>query len=133
MKGNKLTPKQERFCQLIVSGKNLTEAYLGSYSPKTKNKNSINREAKEVYDNLKISSRINELREKQIEKLNYSVKQSFDNLVFAQQKAIEEENINAYIKAEELKGKLAGLYNITEKANIVAPIQIVINNEDKNC
>ena len=43
-------------------------------------------------------------------KLGYTGIESFDNLSEIQQRAKEAGNFNAELKAEELKGKLAGLY-----------------------
>lgn len=50
-------------------------------------------------------------REKaQLRKLGYTGVESFDKLNELQQQAISNGNITAALKAEELKGKLAGLY-----------------------
>lgn len=53
-----------------------------------------------------------EIRRKRAElkKLGYTDIESFDKLDELQQEAMAKGNINAAIKAEELKGKLAGLY-----------------------
>ena len=45
-----------------------------------------------------------------LKKLGYTNVESFDTLTQLQQAAINSGNVNAAIKAEELKGKLAGLY-----------------------
>ena len=62
-----LTPKQEKFAQLYVELGNASEAYRVAYNSKAKAE-SVNRMAKEQLDNLKISSRVQELREKIEEK-----------------------------------------------------------------
>ena len=64
---NNLTPKQERFCSLYVELGNASEAYRNSYDTKG-TANSINRMAKEMLDNPKISSRVQQIRES-IEKM----------------------------------------------------------------
>lgn len=46
----------------------------------------------------------------ELRKLGYTGIESFDKLNELQSKAIAKGNINAALKAEELKGKLAGLY-----------------------
>lgn len=112
----KLTPKQEKFCQNIVSGTNPAQAYREAYKPPTANNNTIRVEAHDTLKNPNVSLRIEELRKKQEEELIYTAKDSFLNLEKAQEKAIEQGNIQAYLKAEELKGKLLGLY--TEKRDI---------------
>ncbi len=45
-----------------------------------------------------------------LKKLGYTGVESFDKLTQLQNEALASGNINAAIKAEELKGKLAGLY-----------------------
>lgn len=62
-----LTVKQEAFCQEYVSSGNASEAYRIAYSSKAKPE-SVNRMAKEQLDNLKISSRIKEIRQELEEK-----------------------------------------------------------------
>lgn len=57
-----LTSKQEMFCQLYVSGLNASESYREAYGSKAKPE-SVHRMAKEVLDNVKVSSRIQELRD----------------------------------------------------------------------
>lgn len=46
----------------------------------------------------------------ELRKLGYTGIESFDKLNELQREAIAKGNINAALKAEELKGKLAGLY-----------------------
>lgn len=112
----KLTPKQEKFVEGIVSGKNPSEAYRQAYDTETTNPITIKTSAQKVLRKPYISTAIKEKKAKIEEELIYTAKDSFLNLNFAQEKAIEQGNIQAYLKAEELKGKLLGLY--TEKRDI---------------
>ena len=111
----KLTPKQEKFVEGIVSGKNPSEAYRQAYNTSANN-NTIAKEAQNILKNPNISPIIEQKKAKIEQELIYTAKDSFLNLNFAQDKAIEQGNIQAYLKAEELKGKLLGLY--TEKRDI---------------
>lgn len=111
----KLTPKQEKFVEGIVSGKNPSEAYRQAYNTSANN-NTIAKEAQNILKNPNIAPIIEQKKAKIEEELIYTAKDSFLNLNFAQDKAIEQGNIQAYLKAEELKGKLLGLY--TEKRDI---------------
>lgn len=111
----KLTPKQEKFVEGIVSGKNPSEAYRQAYNTSANN-NTIAKEAQNILKNPNIAPIIEQKKAKIEEELIYTAKDSFLNLNFAQEKAIEQGNIQAYLKAEELKGKLLGLY--TEKRDI---------------
>lgn len=112
----KLTPKQEKFVEGIVSGKNPSEAYREAYDTETTNPVTIKTSAQKILRKPYIATTIQEKKAKIEEELIYTAKDSFLNLNFAQEKAIESGNIQAYLKAEELKGKLLGLY--TEKRDI---------------
>ena len=115
-KKNRLTPKQEKFCQNIAKGMKYSEAYKKAYNPPTMSQDSIYVEANKTMRLPKISQRTQELKQKQEQELVYTAKDSFFNLELAQSEALAQGNMNAYLKAEELKGKLLGLY--TEKKDI---------------
>lgn len=77
---------------------------------------SIYVEANKTMKNPKIAQRIQELKQQAEEEIKYTARDSFLNLELAQSEALNQGNIQAYLKAEELKGKLLGLY--TEKRDI---------------
>lgn len=58
-----LTPKQERFCQVYLDTGNASEAYRQAYNTSKMKSESINRKAKELTDHVKVSARIQNLRE----------------------------------------------------------------------
>lgn len=58
----KLTPKQEKFCQKYIETGNASEAYRQSYDCENMKPESVNRLAKDLLDNIKITSRLNELK-----------------------------------------------------------------------
>lgn len=142
LKGNKLTPKQEKFCQAIRNGNNYSDAIRESYDVKNMKPETINRMAFELMQNPKIIARIAELQRLVEEKICYTAKQSFDKLNEIQKKALEmkkkvfikdmdfpleEEtpDLKSAIRAEELKGKLNGLYvDKVESTNIIAEVDI---------
>lgn len=128
----KLTPKQQKFVDNIISGKNPSEAYRKAYNTSANN-NTIAKEAQNILNNPKISPIIEQKKAEIEEELKYTAKDSFLNLSFAQEKAIESGNIQAYLKAEELKGRLLGLY--TEKKDVEvksAGIVLHFDAEDEN-
>ena len=110
-----LTAKQEKFCQGVAKGLSYSDAYREAYDTDNMKDETINRKAKELIDNGKIAARLKELRGKIEEELRYSARESFEKLKDLQRKAELNENINAAIKAEELKGKLANLYKEKEQ------------------
>ena len=56
-----MTPKQERFCQCIVSGMSGKDAYITAYNNNSNN-NTAYREAMKLLDRDDVQSRIKELR-----------------------------------------------------------------------
>ena len=66
---SKLTPKQEKFCNLYIETGNASEAYRGSYNvlETTKDK-SVWEEASRLLADVKVSSRVAELKEEVQEK-----------------------------------------------------------------
>lgn len=145
-KEKKLTPKQEKFCQAIRDGKNYSDALREAYDTSNMKPETINRAAFDLMQNSKIIARIAELQRLVEEKICYTAKQSFDKLNEIQQKALEmkrkiyikdmtipleEENpdLKSAIRAEELKGKLNGLYVEEVKHTGLLP---VINIDSKD-
>ena len=124
-----LTAKQEKFCQGVAKGLNYSDAYREAYNADKMKPETINRKAKELIDNGNITARLKELRGKIEEELKYSARESFNKLKELQDKAEFNGNINAAIKAEELKGKLANLYkekeqNVNVSVNVMPDVKI---------
>lgn len=57
-----LTSKQEAFCQSVVSGNSLSDAYRIAYDVATMKDATVNREATKLQDNHKITTRLLTLR-----------------------------------------------------------------------
>lgn len=125
-KKNKLTPKQKKFCKEYVISLNGTQAAIkAGYSKDTAY--SI------ACENLKkpeIKARIAELRKAEEEQFYYSRSMSFKKLEEAQKLALakvaytkegdayDNPDISGFLKAEELKGKMSGLYEPETKQEI---------------
>lgn len=58
----KLTARQEKFCQSIADGLNQTDAFKSAYSCKNKSEKSVWELAARVGNNVKVMSRISELK-----------------------------------------------------------------------
>lgn len=124
-----LTAKQEKFCQGVAKGLSYSDAYREAYNANNMKPETVNRKAKELIDNGNITARLKELRGKIEEELKYSARESFNKLKELQDKAEFNGNINAAIKAEELKGKLANLYkekeqNVNVSVNVMPDVKI---------
>ena len=77
----RLTPKQEKFCQEIAKGKSQYQAYITAY-PKAKawNRNSIDVAASQLMENNKIVIRLQELGHKDIKKVEWTRKRALEEI-----------------------------------------------------
>lgn len=105
-----LTAKQEKFCQGVAKGLNYSDAYREAYNAGKMKPESVNRLATELMKDIKIKSRVDELKQKATEEIKYTVEDSFLKLSEIQALAMKNKKLSDAIKAEELKGKLKGLY-----------------------
>lgn len=109
-----LTPKQERFCQLYIELGNASEAYRQSYDADSMNENTVNRKAKELLDNGKITARLELIREEHSKRHNISVDSLLIELEEARKMALdlniqEKPQVSAAVTATMGKAKLLGL------------------------
>ena len=70
---SKLTPKQEKFCQLYIELGNASEAYRQAYSCDKMKPESIHVNAAKLLENTKITLRISELQAEHREEFRKSV------------------------------------------------------------
>lgn len=106
----KLTPKQERFAQVYVETGNASEAYRQAYNVREGTKEStINRKAKECYDNGKISARIEQLQSKHAKRHNITLDSLLADLEEDRQLARSLSQTSAAVTATMGKAKLLGL------------------------
>ncbi len=68
------------------------------------------------------------MKKKQAGKISYQPSDSFEQLTKLQEMAISQENVSLALKAEELKGKLAGLYSDKKETEDIdtSPLEIKI-------
>jgi hypothetical protein len=117
---NDLTPKQQHFCQAVVSGCTMSDAYREAYNTANMKPATVNREAHALMTDPKITTRVQRLqgqkdravvasslsdREKVLNKLRYFMDHALPS-------------DSAKIRAAELLGKSIGLFKdvtVTEK------------------
>lgn len=106
-----LTIKQEAFCQAYIETGNASEAYRKAYATDKMKTESINRKAKELYDNGKIAARVTELRGEIKERHNVTADSLISELEEARQAALTAETpqSSAAVAATMGKAKLTGL------------------------
>lgn len=113
MAGSVLTQKQEGFCLDYVATGNATEAYRRNYATEAQKESTVNRNAKALIDDSKISARIEDLRKPIREKACLTLEEHLNTLQRLRDKAEEAAQFTAAITAETNRGKASGLY--TEK------------------
>lgn len=107
-----LTPKQEKFCQGIVSGLNQSDAYRAAYSCEGMLDATINNEAYKMIQSPDISTRIEQLRLPIAERIGMGLETYLTQLMEMRDRAKDD---TPAIKAHELIGKCLGYYvNKTE-------------------
>ena len=126
----KLTPKQENFCLAYLETGNASEAYRRAYDVSNMKPESVNRLAKAQLENVKIASRIEELRAPIREKAMLTLESHLARLEELSRRAEEAEQFGPAITAETNRGKAAGLYtdkvDVTSNGGSIAPTRIVI-------
>lgn len=124
-----LTPKQEGFCQKYLETGNASEAYRLNYSTENMKPESVNRLAKALLDNIKISSRIEELKERHAKRHDLTVDDLIAELEEARALARDIEQPAAMVSATTGKGKLLGFDKMVVSGDPNKPIlgQIDIN------
>ena len=127
-----LTQKQEAFCQAYIEFGNASKAYRQVYSVSKMRPETVNRKAKALMDNGKITARLAELRAPVVEAVQLTLENHLKTLAELRDEAREAGQMSAAISAEGLRGKAAGFYiqkqEITGKdGNPLTIPEIVVN------
>lgn len=106
-----LTIKQEAFCQAYIETGNASEAYRKAYATDEMKPETVNRKAKELYDNGKIAARVAELRGDIKQRHDVTVDSLIAELEEARKAALTAETpqSSAAVAATMGKAKLTGL------------------------
>lgn len=92
----KLTPKREKFAQLVANGNNYTDAYRQVYSYKNMKPSTVNRNAFELAKNSNVSARIEELRSKASALVVWDLERAANELI---------ENLNRLVASEKKRSE----------------------------
>lgn len=111
-----MTPRQEKFCLAYLETSNASEAYRRSYSWENMSAATVNRSAKDVFDNPKVRARIKELHESAATAAQMTLEGHLNDLQRLRDKAEGKEKYSAAVAAEISRGKAAGFY--VEKLDI---------------
>jgi Terminase small subunit len=105
-----LTHKQEMFCQAIVQGKNMSEAYRIAYDAKNMSGPTVNSRAHDLIGHSQIEARIAEIRRPALIAAGVTQEGHLAELMRLRDLAVEQDKISEAIRAEELRGKVGGFY-----------------------
>lgn len=105
-----ITSKQVTFAEGIVSGLKMADAYKIAYDCKNMSAASVNRSAVGLMKNRKVVSRIEELRKPAVTAAALTAESHLAELRRLRDLALDAGKHEAAIRAEELRGKVAGLY-----------------------
>ena len=113
-----LTIKQEKFCMVYIETGNASEAYRQAYNCENMKEATINRNAKMMIDDNKISTRIKELKSGHVKRHELTIDDLVKQLEEARQVALALENpqCSAAISATMGTAKLLGL--VVDKTDI---------------
>lgn len=122
----KLTAKQEAFAQAIASGVSQADAYRMAYNHEGMQANTVHSRACELAKDSKVAARIAELRAPVIEAAQLTLKSHLEELERLSQLAEKDGKWQAAIKAQELRGKVSGLYVEKIDANVNGNLTVEI-------
>ena len=122
-----LTIKQENFCLVYIETGNASEAYRKSYDASKMNESTINRAAKELMDNPKIATRIQELRKPIIDKYQITVDDLVKELEEARIAALTAETVQASAATAATMGKAKLLGLVTDKQQHEGSFSLTVN------
>jgi len=105
-----LTAKQEKFSLAYIETGNASAAYRKSYNADKMRPETINRNAKALLDNNKITTRLEELRAPVVEAAQITLEGHLRTLAELRDEAKKLGQMAAATTAEVARGKAAGLY-----------------------
>jgi len=120
---SRLTPKQEKFCLAYIETGNASESYRIAYDASNMKPETINRNAKQLLDNNKIATRLNEIQESARKAAQVTLQSHLEDLKRLRDMAVAKGKFSVAVAAEIARGKAAGLYS--EKVDLNGRFEIV--------
>jgi hypothetical protein len=127
MASDKLTPKQERFCQNIAKGLSQADAYRDAYNTENMKEETIWSASCRLMNDCKVTARVKELTAEAVKDIKYEVEDCFRETDEILQLAKMTDNLQIMLKAVEQKGKLKGLFKEIKDLNINAVSGVEFN------
>ena len=122
----KLTPKQEKFCQVYIETGNASEAYRQAYNTEKMKPESVNSKGYQLLQQVKITARVDELRAEHKKRHEITVDTLVAELEEARKLAFETDKAAAAVSATMGKAKLLGLVVEKQETAITQAPTIVV-------
>ena len=122
----KLTPKQEKFCQVYIETGNASEAYRQAYNTEKMKPESVNSKGYQLLQQVQITARLDELRAEHKKRHEITVDTLVAELEEARKMAFETEKAAAAVQATMGKAKLLGLVVDKQETAITQAPTIVV-------
>ena len=106
----KLTAKQEAFCLAYIETNNASEAYRRSYNASKMKDGTVHQTASRLLADVDVTARLEQLRAPVRDRAQITLESHLERLNHLSLMAEQAEQYSAAIKAEESRGKVAGLY-----------------------
>lgn len=104
-----LTPKREKFAQLMGSGKNPSEAYRLAFDAQNMKPETIRKRAGELAANGAVRGRVAELTQKAADAVGITLESHLRDLMILRNAALKASQISAAVTAEIARGKHSGV------------------------
>lgn len=105
-----LTDKQEAFCQAVAGGQNMSAAYRTAYNAQNMTSKTVNCRASDLMRKSEIAERVKELRAPAVAAAALTAEAHMAELKRLRDLALDAGKHSEAIRAEELRGKVAGHY-----------------------
>ena len=122
----KLTPKQEKFCQVYIETGNASEAYRQAYNTEKMKPESVNSKGYQLLQHVQITARLDELRAEHKKRHEITVDTLVAELEEARKLAFETDKAAAAVSATMGKAKLLGLVVDKQETAITQAPTIVV-------
>lgn len=122
-----LTPKQEAFCQAMLTAKDQSEAYRKAFSAGKMKPATVHSKASILMADGKVRARIEELRKPVVEAVGVTLAQHLRDLKMIRDKALMDGKWGPAVAAELGRGKASGLH-ITKIEDVTDPLKKALGN-----
>jgi hypothetical protein len=105
-----LTPKREAFANAVAGGMTQADAYRHAFNAGKTTDKSVHELASRLMADIKVASRVAELRKPIAEKAQMTLESHLEDLQSLRDMAVKGKQYSAAISAEVSRGRAAGLY-----------------------